>query len=72
MKVIFGKDSIEYSINNDKKTYSLLEFNQTQLVEILEDCVSNEADLEFVSADSISPFAQKLKELIEIAFCNND
>lgn len=68
MEIIFGKDSITW-IENEKDTSILLsELDPSQLINLLEKCVSSETNLNFIESDDISPFSKKLKELIESAF----
>lgn len=68
MEIIFGKDSIRWIENEKNNSILLSELDPSQLINLLEKCVSSETNLNFIESDDISPFSKKLKELIVSAF----
>lgn len=72
MEINFGKDTITWDEDENKTSILLNELDPSQLIKILEKCVSSEANLTFVESDDISPFSKKLKELIELAFAKSN
>lgn len=67
MEINFGKDEITWSEGENEIKVLLNGLDPSQLINLLERCVSSEADLIFVESEDISPFSKKLKELIESA-----
>lgn len=68
MKVIFGKEKISCDSQGSVEEFPLQDINAEKLVALLEKCVSSEPDIKFEAEADVSPFANKLKEIIESAF----
>lgn len=67
MKVIFGKEKIVFNYKDINEELLLQDLNAENLVALLEKCVSSEPDVELLVESDISPFSNKLKDLIEYA-----
>lgn len=67
MKVTFGKEKIVFNYKDINEELLLQDLNAENLVALLEKCVSSEPDVELLVESDISPFSNKLKDLIEYA-----
>jgi len=72
MEINFGKDAITWGEDEEKTNILINEINPSQLINLLEKCVSSETNITFTESDDISPFSKKLKELIETAFAKSN